>query len=68
MKAETLTPADTRTMGIVHRALLRDLTRATDALTGPPFPGDAQRAAIAQHVQAMMNFLHVHHGGEDAWQ
>jgi hemerythrin-like domain-containing protein len=67
MKAETLTPADTRTMGIVHRALLRDLTRATDALTGPPFPGDAQRAAIAQHVQAMMNFLHVHHGGEDAW-
>ena len=67
MKAGPSSPADTRTMGIVHSALQRDLTRASDALKGPPVPGDAQRAAIAQHVQAMMEFLHVHHRGEDAW-
>ena len=67
MKAETLTPADTSTMSIVHMALRRDLTRASDALKGPPVPGNAQRAAIAQHVQAMMDFLHDHHSGEDAW-
>ena len=67
MKTEPSTPADTRTMGIVHSALRRDLTRASDAINGPPVPGDAQRVAIAQHVQAMMDFLHVHHSGEDAW-
>lgn len=67
MKAETSAPADTRGMGIVHGALRRDLTRASDALEGSPAPGDAQRVAIAQHVQAMMDFLHVHHSGEDAW-
>lgn len=67
MKAGASGPADTRTMGIVHSALQRDLTRASNALKGPPVPGDAQRAAIAQHVQAMMDFLHVHHRGEDAW-
>jgi hypothetical protein len=67
MKAETLARADTRTMGIVHSALRRDLTRASDALKGPPVPGDAQRVAIAQHVLAMMGFLQVHHSGEDDW-
>jgi len=67
MKTEPSTPADTRTMGIVHSALRRDLTRASDAINGPPVPGDAQRVAIAQHVQAMMGFLHGHHSGEDAW-
>lgn len=66
MKTGTSTPADTRTMGIVHSALRRDLTRATDALQGVPVPGDAQRMALAHHVQAMMNFLDVHHRGEDA--
>jgi len=54
-------------MGIVHSALRRDFTRASDVLNGPPLPGDAQRVAIAQHLQAMMDFLHVHHSGEDAW-
>jgi len=67
MKAEPSAPADTRIMGIVHGALRRDLTRAADALSRQPFPGDAQRVAIAQHMQAMMDFLHVHHGGEDDW-
>ena len=67
MTAEQSGPADTRTMGIVHSALRRDLTRTSDALSGHPVPGDAQRVAIAQHLQAMMDSLHVHHGGEDAW-
>lgn len=36
MKTEPSTPADTRTMGIVHSALRRDLTRASDAINGRP--------------------------------
>lgn len=67
MKTESSAPAETRGMGIVHGALRRDLTRAGDALSSDPVPGDAQRVAIAQHLQAMMHFLHKHHGGEDAW-
>ena len=67
MKTDPSAPADTRMTGIVHGALRRDLTRAANALSGHPFPGDAQRVAIAQHLQTMMDFLHVHHGGEDAW-
>src|SRR5450631_1941344 len=67
MKTDPSAPADTRMMGIVHGALRRDLTRAANALSGQPFPGDAQRVAIAQHMQALMGFLHVHHSGEDAW-
>ncbi|MEO7421252.1 MAG: hemerythrin domain-containing protein [Ornithinibacter sp.] len=59
--------ADTRTMGIVHSALRRDLTRASDALEDSTAPGDTQRVAIAQHVQVMMDFLDVHHRGEDDW-
>ena len=67
MKTEPSVPADTRMMGIVHSALRRDLSRATGALSRQPFPGDAQRVAIAQHMQAMMVFLHLHHSGEDDW-
>jgi Hemerythrin HHE cation binding domain/Polyketide cyclase / dehydrase and lipid transport len=67
MKTEPSVPADTRMMGIVHSALRRDLSRATGALSREPFPGDAQRVAIAQHMQAMMVFLHLHHSGEDDW-
>ena len=67
MKREPSAPADIRMMGIVHSALRRDLTRAADAMSRQPFPGDAQRVAIAQHMQALMGFLCVHHSGEDAW-
>jgi hypothetical protein len=67
MTAEPSAPADTRTMGIVHSALRRDLTRSSDALSGHLIPGEAQRVAIAGHVQALMDFLQVHHSGEDAW-
>jgi hemerythrin-like domain-containing protein len=67
MRSSLSAPADTRMMGIVHDALRRDLTRASDALSGERVPGEAQRVAIAEHIQALMNFLHDHHAGEDAW-
>jgi len=67
MNAKPSAPADTQMMGIAHSALRRDLNRVDGALVHQPPPGDAQRVAIAQHVQSMMRFLHVHHGGEDAW-
>lgn len=58
-------PADTRVMGIVHSALRRDLQRAQTALSEWPFPFDAQRRAIAEHLVWMMTFLHHHHESED---
>ncbi len=67
MKTDPTAPADTQMMRIVHSAIRRDLTRCSDALSGEPAPGDTQRVAIAQYTQAMMDFLHVHHSGEDAW-
>lgn len=67
MKAESSAPADTRIMGIVHGALRRDLDRAAIAQSHQPAPAEAQRVAIARHVQWLMEFLHVHHSGEDAW-
>ncbi|RZL75431.1 MAG: hemerythrin domain-containing protein [Rhodococcus sp. (in: high G+C Gram-positive bacteria)] len=59
-------PADTRVMGIVHSALRRDLVRARCALTERPYPFDAQRVAIADHLIWMMSFLRDHHRSEDA--
>lgn len=58
--------AATATMGTVHGALRRDLARIRMALTAAPYPQGRQRAAIAAHAVWMMNFLHHHHGGEDA--
>jgi hemerythrin-like domain-containing protein len=65
MKPEPNAPADTRMMGIVHRALLRDLARAADAITRTPPPRDLQREAISEHLKWMMQFLHHHHSAED---
>ena len=58
-------PADTRSMGIVHSALRRDLERTRIVLTEHPYPGQDQRRAIASHLEWMMHFLHQHHTGED---
>ncbi len=58
-------PADTRSMGIVHSALRRDLERTRLVLSASPHPGEEQRRAIAEHLMWMMHFLHVHHTGED---
>lgn len=59
-------PADTTMMGVVHDALRRDLARLQAVLSGSPPPGDAQRRALAGHIDWMMDFLHHHHHGEDA--
>ena len=58
-------PADTRSMGIVHSALRRDLERTRMVLTEQPHPEGRQRRALATHLRWMMHFLHVHHTGED---
>ena len=58
-------PADTRSMGIVHSALRRDLERTRMVLTEQPYPEGRQRRALATHLRWMMHFLHVHHTGED---
>ncbi|MBV9950430.1 MAG: hemerythrin domain-containing protein [Acidimicrobiia bacterium] len=64
MSKDQHAPADTRIMGIVHDALRRDLGRATSALASAP---PTERAtAIADHVVWMMDFLEIHHHGEDA--
>lgn len=58
-------PADTRSMGIVHSALRRDLKRTQLVLTISPYPEGKRRQALASHVLWMMHFLHMHHTGED---
>jgi hemerythrin-like domain-containing protein len=65
MKTDLNGPADTRMMAIVHAALRRDLDRRRSELTIEPYPADAQKAALANHVDWMMDFLHEHHSGED---
>jgi hypothetical protein len=57
VRTEASARADTRMMAIVHSALRSELTRAADALSRRPAPGEAQRVAIAQHLQAMMSLL-----------
>lgn len=63
--APTDRPADTRMMGIVHGALLRDLARLRDVLSEAPGPLGSQRVAVGRHALWMMDFLHAHHTSED---
>lgn len=58
-------PADTRSMGIVHSALRRDLKRTRIALETEPYPAGNRRRALAAHVRWMMHFLRMHHTAED---
>jgi hypothetical protein len=51
--------ADTQMMGIVHRALRRDLLRTRDALTAELYPQGRRRQALGEHVVWMMEFLHA---------
>jgi hypothetical protein len=52
-------------MGIVHRALRRDLLRARSVLTAERSPAGRQRRALGRHVVWLMRFLHAHHASED---
>ena len=65
MTTATKLPADTRMMNIVHNALRRDLARAQQVLHAAAPPVHAQRVALADHLIWMMQFLHMHHSGED---
>lgn len=65
MEAYLHGPADTRSMGIVHSALRRDLERTRMVLSTPPYPDGDRRRELAAHVLWMMHFLHTHHTGED---
>lgn len=67
MAKDDSAPADTTIMGIVHDALRRDLDRLHRTLTTDLVESadTARRAAIAAHVEWMMDFLHHHHQGED---
>lgn len=65
MKIDPDAPADTRTMGIVHSALRRDLRRATIVLTSGEPPSEDRRRALGDHLVWMMAFLERHHTGED---
>lgn len=58
-------PADTRIMGVVHRALRRDLDRACAVLSRTPAPGERQRAAVAEQLRWVLAFLEAHHRSED---
>ena len=51
-------PADTRVMGIVHRALRRDLARAREVLAVEDALTPAQRTAVGDHLLWLMAFLH----------
>src|ERR1700752_4878768 len=59
------TPADTRIMTIVHNGLRRDLERVQRALSDWPYPDPLQRAAIADQMSWIIQFLHKHHHAED---
>ena len=58
-------PADTRSMGIVHSALRRDLRRAHIMLETAPYPAGKRSRTLADHILWMTEFLHMHHTGED---
>jgi hypothetical protein len=63
--ASSIEAADTRVMGIVHRALRRDLHRLRAELTLAPFPRGDARTRLAEHAAWLMRFLHDHHTSED---
>jgi hemerythrin-like domain-containing protein len=48
---------------IIHDGLRRDLSRLSQVLQHPV--DDAQRQALAQHTEWMLDMLHHHHTGED---
>ncbi|MFC7450006.1 hemerythrin domain-containing protein [Rhodococcus daqingensis] len=58
-------PADTRSMGIVHSALRRDMERTRLVLRSRQSPDGKRRRALAAHIVWMMNVLRMHHTAED---
>jgi hypothetical protein len=50
---------------IFHAALRRDLERAIGSLTEMTHATPAQRTALAEHLDLVLDLLHHHHTGED---
>ena len=50
---------------LFHAALRRDLERTIDSLTAAGNSTSAQRVALAEHVDLVLDLLHHHHTGED---
>jgi hemerythrin-like domain-containing protein len=50
---------------VFHTALRRDLKRSIDALTDATHTTPVRRAALAHHVDLVLDLLHNHHTGED---
>jgi hemerythrin-like domain-containing protein len=50
---------------VFHAALRRDLERAINSLTASRNPTPAQRAALAEHVDLVLDLLQHHHACED---
>ncbi|MCT9931853.1 hemerythrin domain-containing protein [Planotetraspora sp. A-T 1434] len=57
--------ADVRDMLVIHEAFRQSYRRMPELVMGVA-PGDVDRAAIvADHIQLMEQFLHLHHKGRD---
>ncbi|WP_326570136.1 hemerythrin domain-containing protein [Actinacidiphila glaucinigra] len=57
--------ADIRDMLVVHEAFRRAYDKMPDLVLGVT-PGDTKRAlVVADHIQMIEEFLHLHHKGED---
>jgi hemerythrin-like domain-containing protein len=57
-------PIDTHDMILIHRVIRREIGQLPEILRGAA--GDPARSRlIAAHATEMLDFLHVHHSGED---
>lgn len=59
----TTTGADTRDMLLIHRVVRREMGRLPGLIRAAR--SQARAALIAAHAREMLDFLHVHHTGED---
>jgi len=54
---------DTRDMLLIHRVIRREISRLPALIRAATEPGRAARIAV--HAREMLDFLHIHHTGED---
>jgi hemerythrin-like domain-containing protein len=56
---------DTRDMLVVHAAFRREFRQALEIVRGIPPGHHARVRQVAAHVTLLLQFLHLHHAGED---
>ncbi len=56
---------DTRDMLVVHQAFRREFRQALELVRGISPGGPARVRQVADHVTMLLQFLHLHHAGED---